>query len=298
MSADPLIQAPDNTQSFNRYSYVFNNPMSFTDPTGFVGDDGGAGCRANPSCSITYISGAGLDRLGASILGLEGKLSDYASLGEVNVSDGKGGTVTKHAFLNLTKASNAASTAESANATSSTTTLPEQAPSTPVAEAVSNAGDVSAEGAAQQGQNNRVDIAIGYTDTPVKAGNHALVIATDPVTGEQYATRAGPRLNDKGGCCLIHAEHGIYDASFRDAPDNVHTTQNVGALNISISEFVGRAAEFSKVTNANHVPYLGVTSNSNSYAFTFTRSLGFNPKPIVSAPGWQSGSPSSKLTYQ
>ena len=105
-------------------------------------------------------------------------------------------------------------------------------------------------------------------------------------------------MNDKGGCCLINAEHGIYDGSFRDAPANVHTTQNVGALNISISEFAGRAAEFSKVTNANHVPYLGVTSNSNSYAFTFTRSLGFNPKPIVSAPGWRSGSPSSKLTYQ
>jgi hypothetical protein len=35
MSADPFIQAPDNLQSYNRYSYVINNPMTLSDPTGF-----------------------------------------------------------------------------------------------------------------------------------------------------------------------------------------------------------------------------------------------------------------------
>ncbi len=35
LSADPLIQSPAFTQSFNRYSYVFNSPLSFTDPSGF-----------------------------------------------------------------------------------------------------------------------------------------------------------------------------------------------------------------------------------------------------------------------
>ncbi len=34
-SADPFIQAPQNTQSYNRYSYVMNNPVNFIDPSGY-----------------------------------------------------------------------------------------------------------------------------------------------------------------------------------------------------------------------------------------------------------------------
>ncbi|UAB73126.1 VCBS repeat-containing protein [Vibrio sp. SCSIO 43132] len=35
VSADPIIQAPFVTNSFNRYAYVWNNPMKYIDPTGF-----------------------------------------------------------------------------------------------------------------------------------------------------------------------------------------------------------------------------------------------------------------------
>ncbi len=35
VSADPHIEAPLNTQSFNRYSYVWNNPLSVNDPSGY-----------------------------------------------------------------------------------------------------------------------------------------------------------------------------------------------------------------------------------------------------------------------
>ena len=34
LSADPVLQDPLNMQSFNRYSYVWNNPLSFVDPSG------------------------------------------------------------------------------------------------------------------------------------------------------------------------------------------------------------------------------------------------------------------------
>jgi len=35
LSADPNVQAPANTQSLNRYTYVNNNPLSYTDPSGY-----------------------------------------------------------------------------------------------------------------------------------------------------------------------------------------------------------------------------------------------------------------------
>ena len=35
LSPDPLVQAPGNLQSYNRYSYCLNNPLSLTDPSGY-----------------------------------------------------------------------------------------------------------------------------------------------------------------------------------------------------------------------------------------------------------------------
>lgn len=35
ISPDPFVQFPDNAQAYNRYSYVLNNPLSNTDPSGF-----------------------------------------------------------------------------------------------------------------------------------------------------------------------------------------------------------------------------------------------------------------------
>ena len=44
LQADPLVQSPRNTQSYNRYSYVVNNPLGLVDPSGYKYtwlDDGG-----------------------------------------------------------------------------------------------------------------------------------------------------------------------------------------------------------------------------------------------------------------
>ena len=35
LSPDPYVQAPDNPQNYNRYSYCLNNPLKYTDPNGY-----------------------------------------------------------------------------------------------------------------------------------------------------------------------------------------------------------------------------------------------------------------------
>jgi len=37
MNPDPVVQELSNAQNLNRYSYVFNNPLSATDPSGYIG---------------------------------------------------------------------------------------------------------------------------------------------------------------------------------------------------------------------------------------------------------------------
>ncbi len=61
LSADPLIQDPLNGQSYNRYSYVLNNPTNLTDPTGFASmDDTCTGSRIPGGCGgYTVVAGEG-----------------------------------------------------------------------------------------------------------------------------------------------------------------------------------------------------------------------------------------------
>ena len=57
LSVDPFIQAPGNSQSMNPYSYIMNNPLAGTDPSGYLceSDQSGAACDFAKSDIEKYV---------------------------------------------------------------------------------------------------------------------------------------------------------------------------------------------------------------------------------------------------
>ena len=55
LSPDPLVQAPYDSQTWNRYSYARNNPLRYTDPSGFCFNGHPAGDAAAESCFRTIV---------------------------------------------------------------------------------------------------------------------------------------------------------------------------------------------------------------------------------------------------
>ena len=59
LTPDILIQAPDSSQSFNRYAYVFNNPLTNTDPTGYESGCGGMAGQDTSNCTFIGVPAEG-----------------------------------------------------------------------------------------------------------------------------------------------------------------------------------------------------------------------------------------------
>jgi hypothetical protein len=122
MSVDPFIQMPESSQSINPYSYLMNNPMAGTDPTGYIAQGTNAsnwrdncfdahGCLSTPvdRALSTYTSSGGnnnslslnaqkaLDEMNKGFAAVEQAWNVFANtFGQVNIVDlpAGGGTNT------------------------------------------------------------------------------------------------------------------------------------------------------------------------------------------------------------
>jgi RHS repeat-associated protein len=61
MSADPIIQDPYHSQAFNRYSYIWNNPLNGTDPTGFCTEGIATRIKCDPRVSDSKVASVAKD---------------------------------------------------------------------------------------------------------------------------------------------------------------------------------------------------------------------------------------------
>lgn len=98
LTADPFIQAPDNLQSFNRYAYVLNNPLAYTDPSGYFSYSvGGPNSPPNSGNTYTYTNSDGTQsNYGCSACGSHSPSSpSYQAPAGSNGSNGSTGSHRK-----------------------------------------------------------------------------------------------------------------------------------------------------------------------------------------------------------
>lgn len=80
LSVDPVFEFPTNTQSLNPYSYVLNNPLSLTDPSGYT-----ATCTVGQSgCDISGVKASDVESIQKTSNGqIVVNLSHVCSLGSI-----------------------------------------------------------------------------------------------------------------------------------------------------------------------------------------------------------------------
>lgn len=95
LSVDPIFEFPTNTQSLNPYSYVLNNPLSLTDPSGYV-----ASCPTGQSgCDISDVKASDVESIqktsnGQLVVNTKDGNSYAVNSVSSTSSNGQGGTTT------------------------------------------------------------------------------------------------------------------------------------------------------------------------------------------------------------
>lgn len=89
LSADPYVQMPDGTQSYNRYSYCLNNPLRYTDISGYTWWShfkGWVGENIGTIATVAYLAAATVTTVFCPVAGLA---MFGAYLGGMSANDGK-----------------------------------------------------------------------------------------------------------------------------------------------------------------------------------------------------------------
>jgi hypothetical protein len=88
LSVDPVIQSPGNSQSLNPYSYIMNNPLAGTDPTGYMGC---AASKIDTVCANTDANHGGFGQPGEALSGkVSASVKKEGSTLKIHLTGGNG----------------------------------------------------------------------------------------------------------------------------------------------------------------------------------------------------------------
>lgn len=90
MSVDPVIQSPGNSQSINPYSYIMNNPLAGTDPTGYVSE-----CAEGEVCEQPTKRRSGVKGIVAETIEFRSSHSDTINNGSTTVQQNNTSDIKK-----------------------------------------------------------------------------------------------------------------------------------------------------------------------------------------------------------
>lgn len=252
LSADPLVQDPLNGQSYNRYSYVLNNPTNLTDPSGFQAECKLTMCGAGDWKTIYQApseSGAGTEKKDKD----KGQAAKKDSNGTV-VSDAK---KVSSAISGGTPATRSDSSPIPGCTDPNCVVIPgERGTNSEVSNNRFNNIELT--------NGDRPQLSLGYVGKRYgKAYVHTYVILSQGgADGRRYYLRAGP---DESGNGLgnITVSYGD-DARKLDVPRNL-ATQHLGDVDMSFDDAKNALMKFGQSVDAAHIPYT-FTANSNSVA--------------------------------
>jgi len=278
LSADRYVQAPYNTQSFNRYSYVINGPLKYTDPSGWLFDANGnyysstspetnthnyynGGNQSGWKDNDGYSSTSGLSKTGVAKVEAERQLREVMAGG-------------------------------SGNYIGADTAMPEK-------------------------NQTFVFIGFnGATLYSVHKKHHTFVITLDPYKKGMYITIGGPTLRVtnllntalsvsaklssigqpssltkkvvKNTFGPIKTGYGYWNEQRpKDKPSTTFDIQYIGSIEESHAEVISKQIEFSDSINRKNITYNPIGKNSNSYSFSALENLVFErPRPLYASPGW------------
>ena len=94
LGVDPFLQFPENSQSANPYSYIMNNPMSGTDPTGYTAETDKEEAIGGPEIKATISTCAGSAQKTCNQSGQGARAVDISAGGD-NDNKGSGGRLVK-----------------------------------------------------------------------------------------------------------------------------------------------------------------------------------------------------------